>query len=115
MKDTYLLEQLSQGCILRKKRWSGDTFIEFPDGEIDSAATDTMIERAHEAITRLRAELAESRKQESFDGEAKNVLQAAYLLAREEEDFPSDCIADSPLFENFMKYAHKYRIAKEQA
>jgi len=113
VKETDLLEQLSQGCVLRKKRWSGDTFGEFSDGEIDSAATDTMIERAHEVITRLRAELAAWKAEAEA---AKALIDEALVFDRSDErQIEKHAREDAAWYQWQVARANTDRIAKEKA
>ena len=53
---TALLDRLSEGCVCRPRRWSGDTHADL-GGTVDEAATDALIAEAWEEITTLRASL----------------------------------------------------------
>ena len=50
---TDLIERLRDGCVLRPKRWSGDTHDDL-GGSIDEAATDALLREAAAALEAAR-------------------------------------------------------------
>ena len=47
---TDLTDRLRDGCVLRDKRFSGDTFEGYPGGDIDEDATKALMNEAAEAL-----------------------------------------------------------------
>ena len=52
-----LIERLRDGCVLRPKRWSGDTNDDL-GGSIDEAATDSLLREAAAALEAAREDAA---------------------------------------------------------
>lgn len=48
-----LVGNLRDGCVLRDKRWSGDTFSDFASGEVDDEATDAIMNEAADVLCAL--------------------------------------------------------------
>jgi len=49
-----LTERLSAGCVVRPKRHSGDTHVDYATGYIDEEATNALLQEAADEIERLQ-------------------------------------------------------------
>lgn len=49
--------KLRGGVVYRTKRWSGDTFGDVPDGEVNAAATEQIMEQGAERLAQIERQV----------------------------------------------------------